>query len=305
MATNFPGSLDTYVNPVGSDGLSSGAGGVSHASMHANIHDAVEALEVKVGANGSAVTTSHDYKIDALETDVSGATDANTASKIVKRDASGNFSAGTVTANLTGNVTGDVTGNADTATALATSRTIALTGDVTASGVGFDGSGNISLTTVVADNSVDLGTHTTGNYVETVAGGDGIDVTGSDAEGATKTVAVDGTVLRGSRGADTYYPNENGYITITTGIPKTSSDNIVAAFVQTTSQTTTGENAPEYVLTLPVTAIYNNPSSSSYKQFQCRLYEVNGSGNSDYTVSTIYDSNPPGVNVALSWVVFQ
>ena len=313
MATNFPGSLDSYTNPVGSDLLSTGAGGDSHSTMHSNLNDAVEALEAKVGANSSAVTTSHDYKIDALETDVSGATDANTASKIVKRDASGNFSAGTITAALTGNVTGnvtgdvtgDVTGNADTATALATSRTIALTGDVTASGVGFDGSGNISLTTEMANNSVDLGTHTTGNYVETVAGGDGIDVTGSDAEGATKTVAVDSTVLRGSRGADTYYPNENGYITITTGIPKTSSDDIVAAFVQTTSQTTTGENAPEYVLTLPVTAIYNNPSSSSYKQFQCRLYEVNGSGNSDYTVSTIYDSNPPGVNVALSWVVFQ
>lgn len=44
----------------------------------------------------------------------------NTANKIVKRDASGNFAAGTITANLvgnvTGNLTGNVTGNADTAT---------------------------------------------------------------------------------------------------------------------------------------------------------------------------------------------
>jgi hypothetical protein len=39
---------------------------------------------------------------------VDGATDANTASKIVKRDASGNFSAGTITADLTGDVTGTV-----------------------------------------------------------------------------------------------------------------------------------------------------------------------------------------------------
>jgi len=39
---------------------------------------------------------------------VDAATDANTASTIVKRDASGNFSAGTVTANLTGDVTGTV-----------------------------------------------------------------------------------------------------------------------------------------------------------------------------------------------------
>ena len=39
------------------------------------------------------------------------ATSANTASKVVARDASGNFSAGTVTANLTGNVTGTASGN--------------------------------------------------------------------------------------------------------------------------------------------------------------------------------------------------
>lgn len=38
------------------------------------------------------------------------ATAANTANAIVARDASGNFSAGTITGNLTGNVTGNVTG---------------------------------------------------------------------------------------------------------------------------------------------------------------------------------------------------
>jgi hypothetical protein len=40
------------------------------------------------------------------------ATSANTATTIVARDASGNFNAGTITANLTGNVTGNLTGNA-------------------------------------------------------------------------------------------------------------------------------------------------------------------------------------------------
>ena len=40
------------------------------------------------------------------------ATSANTASAIVARDASGNFTAGTITANLTGNVTGNLTGTA-------------------------------------------------------------------------------------------------------------------------------------------------------------------------------------------------
>ncbi len=71
------------------------------------------------------------------------ATDANTPSKIVARDASGDFSAGTITAT---SISGPLSGNADTATALETARTIALTGDVTGSAT-FDGSGNISIST--------------------------------------------------------------------------------------------------------------------------------------------------------------
>ena len=51
-----------------------------------------------------------------------------------------------------GNLTGDVTGNADTATTLATARTISLTGDVSGS-TSFDGSGNVSITATVADDS--------------------------------------------------------------------------------------------------------------------------------------------------------
>jgi hypothetical protein len=42
---------------------------------------------------------------------ITAATASNTASKLVLRDGSGNFVAGTITANLTGNVTGNVTGN--------------------------------------------------------------------------------------------------------------------------------------------------------------------------------------------------
>jgi len=67
------------------------------------------------------------------------ATSANTASAIVARDASGNFSAGTITAALSGNATtsSSTTGNAATATTLQTARTIG--------GVSFNGSANISL----------------------------------------------------------------------------------------------------------------------------------------------------------------
>jgi hypothetical protein len=101
------------------------------------------------------------------------AASANTASAIVARDASGNFTAGTITAALTGNVTGNVTGdltgnvtgnvsgtsgsttgNAATATALATGRTISLTGDVTGTSASFDGTGNASITAAIGANTI-------------------------------------------------------------------------------------------------------------------------------------------------------
>jgi len=55
------------------------------------------------------------------------------------------ISTGTLVANLQGNVTGAVTGNADTATALATARTIA--------GQSFDGSGNITIASTDLSNT--------------------------------------------------------------------------------------------------------------------------------------------------------
>ncbi len=82
------------------------------------------------------------------------ATSANTASAIVARDASGNFAATTVTAALIGPST-STTGNAATATALATPRAISLTGDVTATGVNFDGTAAIALTTAYGAGSID------------------------------------------------------------------------------------------------------------------------------------------------------
>ena len=105
---------------------------------------------------------------------------------------------GTFSGNLTGNVTGDAsgssgscTGNSATATALQTGRTIALTGDVTATGVSFDGTGNISLSTTIGADSVALGTDTTGNYVAGISGTTNeIEVSGSGSEGATVTVGL-------------------------------------------------------------------------------------------------------------------
>jgi hypothetical protein len=113
----------------------------------------------------------------------SNATALNTASTIVARDGSGNFAAGTVTAALSGNST--------TATALATGRTISLTGDVTGTSAAFDGSGNVSIAATIAADSVALGTDTTGNYVQSVANGSYLTGGGAASEGAALTLGVD------------------------------------------------------------------------------------------------------------------
>ena len=108
-----------------------------------------------VGLSGSASAEGATFTV------TSNATDANTGSTIVARDASGNFSAGTITASLTGNASGSsgsCTGNAATATKWATTRTITLSGDVTSSATNIDGSGNVSISTTLAASGFTSGT---------------------------------------------------------------------------------------------------------------------------------------------------
>lgn len=74
MATSFPISLDVLVNPTSADNLSTPA--VLHSDQHANLNDAVEALEAKVGVNSSADVTSIDFKLAALTALADGWQDA-------------------------------------------------------------------------------------------------------------------------------------------------------------------------------------------------------------------------------------
>jgi hypothetical protein len=81
------------------------------------------------------------------------------------------------------------------ATALATGRTIGMTGDVVWTSAAFDGSGNVTGTATIQANSVALGTDTTGNYVESVANGSYLTGGGAASEGAVLTLGVDATDL--------------------------------------------------------------------------------------------------------------
>lgn len=64
MSTNFPTSLDTSTT-IPAEGASTPLA-TNHVTAHQNIQDAIEAIEAKVGADSSIVTTSHDYKLSEV-----------------------------------------------------------------------------------------------------------------------------------------------------------------------------------------------------------------------------------------------
>ena len=108
---------------------------------------------------------------------------------------------GVINANggLVGNVTGDLTGNAGTATSLATGRTFEISGDVVATAVTFDGTGNVNLVATIQADSVALGSDTTGDYVAGVTGtANQISVSGSGGETAAVVLSLPNDVVVGT-----------------------------------------------------------------------------------------------------------
>jgi len=96
MATNFPTSLDALTNPSGTDSMSS----PSHAGQHTDANDAIEALQAKVGADSSAVTTSLDYKIGALENRLDNPTELTLKAPLELWTISATAATGTVNVDL-------------------------------------------------------------------------------------------------------------------------------------------------------------------------------------------------------------
>lgn len=131
----------------------------------------------------------------------------NTANTIVARDASGNFSAGTITAALSG--------NASTATKWATARSISFTGDATGTLASIDGSANVSVAMTLANTAVTAGTYTkvTVDAKGRVIGSGTLAITDLPNSGATAgsyskvTVNAQGLVTAGSALADTDIPS--------------------------------------------------------------------------------------------------
>jgi len=155
-----------------------------------------QAVETSSDVTFNSVTASLSGNVTGNVTgDVTGNADTATALETARNIGGVSFD-GTASINLPGvNTTGnqDTTGNAATATAWETGRTISLTGDVTGSVTGVDGSGNATIATTIAANSVALSTDTTGNYVQSVASGNYITGGAAGSEGAALTIGVDAT----------------------------------------------------------------------------------------------------------------
>jgi hypothetical protein len=111
---------------------SSGARG-DHVHAHGNLSGSSLHALASTSAAGFMSTAQFDL--------LAAATNNDDASTLVKRDSLGDFSAGTITA--------DLTGNADTATKLSSTRTFAVTGDITGT-VSSDLTAGASITTAIA-----------------------------------------------------------------------------------------------------------------------------------------------------------
>lgn len=145
---------------VARDGSGNFAAGTITATLSGNATTATTAATANQTANTLTrgnYLTGNNFNGAAATTWAVDATTTNTANKVVARDASGNFAAGTIAANLTGNVTGNVTGNiagnSDTATNLSSNRTFALTGEVTGS-VSSNLSSGASIAATITNGSI-------------------------------------------------------------------------------------------------------------------------------------------------------
>lgn len=109
------------------------------------------------GTTGDIDVIGGKYYVDIID----GATDANTADKLVLRDGSGNFSAGTITATFSGNITGNIT-----STGTSTFTTVDINGgaiDGTAIGGTTPSTGAFTTLSANAGITGDLTGDVTGN----------------------------------------------------------------------------------------------------------------------------------------------
>ena len=69
MSTQYPNALDNFINPTANDTLNSVT--VPHADQHANLNDAVEAMQTVLGINPAGSHLTVKDRIISAETQIS------------------------------------------------------------------------------------------------------------------------------------------------------------------------------------------------------------------------------------------
>lgn len=127
-----------------------GAGELAYTALVDNGSNGGDRLYIGMGTETAGNAVNHVIIGGKRYTDmVDAATNLNTASTIVKRDANGDFTAR--------NITADLIGNSATTTKWLNARSLGLTGDATATLASVDGSANVSTAITLATVNADIG----------------------------------------------------------------------------------------------------------------------------------------------------
>lgn len=209
-----------------------GAGELAYSGLTDNGSNGGDRLYIGMGTETAGNAVNHVVIGGKYFTDqIIAATAANTASTLIKRDASGNFIAGTITAALSG--------NASTATKWATARNLSLTGDATATLLSVDGSAAVSAAITLATVNSNVGSF--GNTttipvitvnakglvtaVSTASISTTLNVAGSTGTG-TISLATDTLTIAGGTGVTSSYNNTSKTTTLSIGQAVGTTDNV-------------------------------------------------------------------------------
>jgi hypothetical protein len=200
-----------------------GAGELAYSGLADNGSNGGDRLYIGMGTETAGNAVNRVVIGGKFFTDqITAATASNTASTLVRRDASGNFVANSITAALAG--------NASTASAWLNARSIALTGDATATFASVDGSTNVSTAITLAtvnSNVGSFGSTTTipvvtvnakglVTAVTTAAISTTLNVAGSSGTG-TIALATDTLTIAGGTGVTSAYNNTTKTTTLSIG----------------------------------------------------------------------------------------